>query len=493
MSSKRLVVKNSFYYLFSTILINGMGFLLLPIVTKYLVPDDYGIINLIYSFSQVATYLISFSLYSSILRYYGDYENKDNLKRFIGTIQVFLAISGVIFLTGSFTFGEALSTYLFNGIDYYPTVFIGLISLFFTVQLTFHHVILQSRQSGKKLAIINIITFIILVSSKLIFIVVYNMGALGVLLSQVITYGLYSVYMIYDLRKCDLIAFSFDLIILKKSLAYSIPIIPHNISTMIAGYASRLFITNHHALGSVGLYSIAFQLTALIDVIQTSVNRAFQPWFFNKMRDKKINKEEILKLTDLLLITYTVLILVLGLASKEIVIVMTSQAYHDSWRIMPILLFGFALKSIYYFYVNIIMFYKKLTNQLFIATLAGSASDIILAFYLIKMFDRTGAALSFVLAKVIVITLIITIAKKSNTVGYSASRMMQIIAPSLGFMYVGLYFSYTIFPDSVSCLDLVYKLSIMILYLLFLYTKHWQKYGVYIISIAKERKIFERN
>ena len=74
---------------------------------------------------------------------------------------------------------------------------------------------------------------------------------------------------------------------MKRALAYSIPIIPHNLSTSIASFISKIFINNSASLATVGLYGIAMQFGSLIDLFQTSVNKAFSPWFYNVLHDER--------------------------------------------------------------------------------------------------------------------------------------------------------------------------------------------------------------
>jgi O-antigen/teichoic acid export membrane protein len=84
MSEKKTVLANSFYYTFSSLLIKAFGFFLLPLYTAYLSPNDYGITNLIHSFLSVSTFLVSFSLYSAIPRFYVEYKDqRDKLKLLI--------------------------------------------------------------------------------------------------------------------------------------------------------------------------------------------------------------------------------------------------------------------------------------------------------------------------------------------------------------------------------------------------------------------------
>jgi O-antigen/teichoic acid export membrane protein len=476
MSSKKKVIENSFFYIFSSLLVKAMGFLLLPFYTLFLTPDEYGVTNLVTGFINVASFIVAFSLYSAAMRFYTDFkENPNKLKRLYGTIISFTGISGLISLILGFIFRNIVIKIFFEGIAYYPIVFIAFLSLIFISLHTMHQSILQGMQQGKKLTKLNIIVFIVTAVLKIVFIGIFKLGAVGFLSAQLVVNIGYLLYMIVDLKKNDLIEWTIDISILKETLRYSIPLMPHNLSTRIASLASRIFINTSGSLAEVGLYSIAMQFGHMIDIIQIAVNKAFQPWFYEMMnKNDAQSKKEAVNLSNILLVFYSLIYMGIGLFSQEVVILMTNDNYMLSWKIIPILVVGFSIKSMYYFYVNIVLFYKQAARKLFIATIAGSIADIILAYILVPYFGMYGSAIAFVLAKLIIIIIVVYLSKLYDDVGYRIIKMLSIIIPSLLFMIVGLYFSYTKYETVFSPINLAYKMVILIVYVLFIYVSNKQ-------------------
>jgi O-antigen/teichoic acid export membrane protein len=471
MSTKSKVLENSFFYTFSSLLMNAFAFLLLPIYTMFLTPKDYGITNLINSFTNVAIFIVAFSLYSSVIRFYTDFKNDiDKLKQFYGTVITFIFISGLIFLILGLLFHNIFVSYFFMNISFFPIVLMAMITIPFVSLHVIHQNILQGRQQGKKLTIINLVVFGIQVCLNLFFIGVLKFGAIGVLLATLVTNVGYSIYMLIDLIKTNLIVFCLDIKILKEALKYSIPIMPHNLSTSIATFASRVFINNRGSLESVGLFSVASQFGTIVDVVQSSVNQAFAPWFYDMMNNKSEDTyREIVKLSHLLIIFYSLLYMVIGLFSQEVIILMTNKRYIMSWTVIPILVVAFSVKSIYYFYINILFYYKDAAKKIFIATVIGSFSDVIIAFFLVPLFGMYGAAISFLIAKIIVVSIVVLMSRKYNNIGYKITSMVKTIVPSLLFMGSGLYFSYTKYLIVFSWLNLLYKFGVLGVYLIFIY------------------------
>lgn len=471
MSTKKRVLENSFLYTFSSLLIKAMGFLLLPLYTMFLSPEEYGTINLATSFLSVATFVVAFSLNSGIVRFYIEYkDNHEKLRRFIGTVIIFICISSVFFVSVSLIFNQILIDLFFENILFYPIVLITLLTLTFFTLYNIHQNILQAAQDGRKLTTINLIVFSLIVVLNILFIVIFKMGAAGMLLSQLIVYLAYSVYIFYDLQKNKLIKYCIDLKLLTEALRYSIPLMPHNLSTRIASLASRVIMNTSWGTILVGLYSVSFQIGGVVDTIQASVNKAFRPWFFEMMKsDDKDNKDEIIKLSSLLLSLYSLVYMVIGLFSQEAILLMTPKNYIMAWTVIPILVIAFSIKSIYYFYINLLLYYRSATKKIFLSTLAGSFADVLFAYLLIPIMGLYGAALAFLLAKIVVVIIVYIISKKYNVVGYRVISMIKIILPSLIFMSVGLYFSYTLFLTEFSLYNLMYKFTILVIYIYFLY------------------------
>lgn len=469
MKNRRKVFSNSILYSFSSLLIKSFNFALLPLYTYSMSANQYGVINLVNSFKTVSILLISFSLYSAVIRFHVDYaDDTEKLRQFIGTLIVFVFFSGSVFFVIGLIFNELVISVFFEGINYYPIVLITFISLIFISLHTLHQTIIQATENGKKLSIVNITVF--LFQAVLIFILVgiMKLESLGYVIALLITNFIYFFYMIYDLKSTNLVSFNLDFISLSRALKYSIPLMPHELSTQIANFASRVFLNRSTSLASVGLYSVAFQFGVVVDTVQFSVNKAFSPWFFKLMKHKNIDGMESVKVSNVLLYMYSIIFLIIGLFSQEAIFLMTPPSYGDAWKVVPLIVVGYSIKSIYYFYINVLLFYKNASKKIFIATLSGSVIEIMLSVILISTFGMYGAAFSFIAGKIITVSVIIIISKSYNH-NYNVLVMIKIIAPSIITMYLGLIFSYYQYSSELSFINITYKLLILSLYSLYIY------------------------
>ena len=139
MAKNSKVISNSIIYSISGLLIKCFSFFLLPLYTAYLTTADYGVTNIANSFLSTMGFVVAFSLYSAVIRFYVDLkDDPERLKRFYGTIILFVTASGILFFV-LFSLGRSLLTkYVFSEMDYFPIIFLCLMSLIFNCQHTIY-------------------------------------------------------------------------------------------------------------------------------------------------------------------------------------------------------------------------------------------------------------------------------------------------------------------------------------------------------------------
>jgi len=476
-------------------LVKAFGFLLLPLYTLYLETDQYGIINIINSFNAMATYIVSFSLYSAVMRYFVEYgSDTERFKRFVGSITTFVILSGLFFFTALFLLRNSISGFLFENITFFPYVLIGISTLIFISIYNVHQNLMLAMQSGKKLTLLNLIFFVLQVILNIMFVVFLDMKAVGILLAGLITNIIYFIYVFIDYYKMKILWIGIDYKLIKESLLYSIPIIPHNISTYLASFASKVILNKSESLSEVGVYGVASQFGSLIDIVQFSVSKAFRPWVFDNLKNLTNEaKEEVRRFSYYLLLFYSFMYIVIGLFSQEVVVLLLPKSYVLAWTVIPIIVVGFSIKSIYYFYINLLFYNKQASRILFVATLTGSMLDIILAYLLIPVIGMYGSAVAFTFAKIIIVTIIVIVSRKYNDVKYSVLKMLLIIIPSLLFMGLGLIFSYSVFLDQFDWFNVLYKVIILVTYLLIIFLTNKDLPKKVLLLLKRKKPIHQKD
>ena len=149
MSGANKVAKNSFLYTVANMVTKASTFLLLFIYTNpnFLSTEDYGRVNLLTSFTNIAVLLVNLSLPYALIRFYAEYKlDKEKCKKFFGTIMTFMVLFGAVVVGVMILFRNPIGDILFKGIQVYPAVVLAILTLVFNALYQMYQSILQAKQ-----------------------------------------------------------------------------------------------------------------------------------------------------------------------------------------------------------------------------------------------------------------------------------------------------------------------------------------------------------
>ena len=384
------IVTNSALYSFTTLLQKGASFFLLPLYTAFLTPEDYGIVNVVTSVSSFLAVIIMMSLNGAATRFH--YKNTDESYRKVlwGTITSIVFISSLGWGAVFFTLHRFLVDPFIGEIDFYPYAVIGLANTIITPLYLLFQSYLQARQEAFHYSINTFSHFLTQVGLAIVFIAVYKMGAVGMLLSNVITSLIFFIYVLFVY--IPKIKIGIDKGVAKESFKYSLPLLPHQISIWSAGTMDRLFLNGYKGKAVTGVYSVGQQFGNVVGTIAYSVNQAFVPWFFQMIEKGKEGFRKIEKMGVCAVIGYALIAFVISLFAPEILRVMVSEKFREAWQIIPLITFAFVFHGVYFFFINIL--FIKDTGWVFTVTLASMALDIILNILLVPILGFWGCGIA---------------------------------------------------------------------------------------------------
>jgi len=195
------VLLNSSFYIFSALLVDAIGFFLLPVYLIFLDAEEYGTVSIANGFTDVAVIIAALSLHMAIARFYADYqEDKEKVATYFGSILLFTLVTSLLFSCLCFVARPLLERFVFSGIPFYPVVFLVIVSLPFRALRNIHRFILRGMQSGGELALVNLIVFVLQAGLTLLMIGPMKLGAEGMLLATLIVHAAYTVFLYVDLR-----------------------------------------------------------------------------------------------------------------------------------------------------------------------------------------------------------------------------------------------------------------------------------------------------
>ncbi|MBU3215569.1 oligosaccharide flippase family protein [Clostridium estertheticum] len=417
MISVKKVIKNAGIYGTVQVLQGAIGFFMLRVYTEYLTPNDYGIFSIVTSITGFLGVFYLLGLNGAISKYYYEYEDDEALfKKFIGTIITTILMISLILTIFLFVTHKFILDKFIKGIDFYPYMAIGLLTVGLSTLFPIYQSILQMQHKAEKYAVQQFSVYLVTLLLNIVFIVVIKLGVTGQLLSPFIVSIITFIYAFIVFTKFT--KWKIDKKIIVRSMKYAMPLVPHSLAGWTSTMADRLILNNIKDPSVVGIYNAGYQYGNIINLVATAVNSAFIPWFFGIMKDSKNDKNQIYRFGTAFILLYSLGALWLSILSPYILKFMVHKSFYSAVDCIPYIAFGYVFNGVYYFFVAGLFYNETGTKYIFIASTLSAAVNVALNFLLIPKYEIIGASaatlISFALSSVMVLCLSRRINKKDD-------------------------------------------------------------------------------
>jgi len=370
----------------------GALFLMLPIFTHYMTPEEYGIVSTALILISFLSVLFSFAIHASISRYYHKYENTNELKEFLGSNFIFLSLISLVISIIMILFSKAFFDNFFAEIAFYPYIVYTLIIVSSQVIIVSYFSLLKAMQKIKLYSIVFNSYFIFQLILMSVLIINYDFKQDGYLLGVMVS-NIIFVPIVFILLKKEIV-YKINIKYIKESLEYSLPIIPVELIGNINRLIDRYYILIFIGLNGVGIYYVGVQIAGLINLIALAINSAYAPIFFKKYENNiDDNYDDIYKLSDIIVFTVGVVASILIILSP-LFLNLFSKDYQDSGDVILYLGFTGAITSIYFINTNVLSLDPKLIKLKTIGIIFGTIINVILGYYFTKYYGIKGASIS---------------------------------------------------------------------------------------------------
>jgi len=380
----KLLSKNIFIYGGTNALKSLVPLLMLPILTAHLTLSDFGILSLVETTILFVTPFILLNINAAINVEYFKVKEQE-LKEFITNGLILSIISFIIVMIIVDIFQDNISSLLH--LDKTIVLWIVIFS-FFRIISSILLGLYQSRQESKKFAAFTLLQTIFDFLLSYLLVVLYKYGYVGRLAGVYISYFIFSIiglYLLYKMNYLGKITFKHT----KDILHFGLPLIPHAISGTIMAMSDRYFISYFEGNEQVGVYAIAYQISALMLLVSISVNQAWSPMLFKLLKEKNIKNA--INTTFLLFLFFILIGSMVYLLENILFSIFVDENFYMAKKYFGWLLLGFIFQSFYFLVTNFLFFEKK-TKLLASITIVGAIINIILNCFFIQWFGVLGVA-----------------------------------------------------------------------------------------------------
>tara|TARA_B100002019_G_C21258743_1_gene595436 strand:+ start:886 stop:2316 length:1431 start_codon:yes stop_codon:yes gene_type:complete len=366
------MIKNSKIYFISNITSAIIAIFTLPIFTRFLSPEDFGILALFLIFGSITSQIISLSLGEATRKFYFDdidfkILNFSNLT----VILIIFVLFGILI----FIFSEYISIYLFNDRLSSKLIFISYLSGCLIFLFSYQNILFVISERPKQYLLVNLffnilnplVAILILINSNL----TYESRIISIILISIIS----TIIGFFLNLKFYKIQLSKNYI--KKSIIFSGPLTPNKVVSQLNETADK-YISNYFlGLSALGILSISIRIADISKLFINSFLQAWTPYFLKNAKNTLINKKKILSGFYIIISVIFISTYSLALFSEEIIKFLTVEEYYFTIKYVPIICFS----------IFIIHIFTSLSfNQIISTEQTGSLLKVSFLAFLINIF-----------------------------------------------------------------------------------------------------------
>lgn len=375
-------------YAFFSMLNSAIPFFLLPVLTRYLSPEDYGILAMFAVLVGICRPFLGLNVHGAIRVKFFD-KNEIDLPRYIGNCLYILLIATAISSFVIWLFADTLSNLSAFPKDWLWAVVLVAFGQFIITVLM---IIWQVQNKATKYGVYQVLQTLSILTITIYLVVVLGKNWQGKVQAQLITIFVFTAYGLYWLYKNGWVTLSYSKPYTSNALKFGVPLIPHNLGGMLTTYTDRLFITNMVGVAATGIYTVGWQISQIITILDKSFSNAYVPWLFERLKKNDYKtKVKIVKFTYAYFIAILAFAVGLALLAPLFLRFFVGKEFLGAEIFILWVALGCAFSGMYLMVVKYI-FYAEKTHILAWVTFFKGLLNVVLNYFFIKRNGAVGAA-----------------------------------------------------------------------------------------------------
>ena len=389
----------------------GVSFLLLLVLANFIVPAEYGYLNLFNTVVMVVGYFIAMSSegYLSV-SYFKD--GPDSVKQCVSSSLLTMLFVVMLFAMMLFTGGELISSALRVPLPLLClAILICFCSVLSRIAMNYYRIRKQIWMYGLMSCGSAVLYFVL----SIVFVKFLNAGWQGCVWAQFGSFFIFgAAALILFFRNGFVCVPSIEF--WKKMLLWGIPLIPHLATNFIRQGCDRYIIDYFHGIDEVGLFCFALNLANVIIMIGMGFNDSNSVELFGVLGNKSLDKDckifFIKKQRRTIFFVYLFASLSVVLFFVFFIPIALSKYEASISYFLILSIYGF-FHCLYFLYTNFLFYYKK-TKTLMYVTFSSALLHLALSLIFTR-YSLIATSVVYCLTQLIVVLF----------VRYYANRLVQ--------------------------------------------------------------------
>ena len=392
----RKLLSDSFIYAVMPRLSRLLSIAIMPLITRYLTPYDYGVTGILFAYVHIFEGFRTLGFDVVFINAY--FKQKENYreiwKKLFGFLTVWAVPYGAVLIPITYIALPADERSKFLSI----ILFVIFPIIFFDLTVDIGQKYFQMNKQALPFAMISLMVSLVVLVSNYVTIVNFRMGYMGFFVSEfigkVISFICYAFLVFVKLKLAPNFRFSYEW--LRTQLAIAVPTIPHAYAAYILNTSDRVLLDFFRvSVPLIGLYSFAYSFASQFAKIGQSMLIAGRPimmdMFAQETREKDIQARNLVWILQAGLLSAGFLI---SLWIKEIIQILASNnELQSAYVYAPLIIMSYTYYPIYFGAINKLYYFEK-TQVFWKISFVAAMINLGLNIILIPLMGIWGAVLT---------------------------------------------------------------------------------------------------
>ena len=417
MSRVRSLFKSTAIYGAGDLFNKVVGFLLIPLYTSYLTPQEYGAYNMLFLYSALSGIVVLLGTNVAFFRFFVNFDETER-KKVLSSTLVFITITSAIFLFATYILRHPLASLLLGNNNLSHLIVLISFATVAGAYVTILLVVDMAKKNAKAFIIYNGIKMLTNIVLNIVFVIYLSLGVAGTMYAFLISNLLTSLIIIPRRRSYLSLEFSREKI--GKILSYGLPIVPTLLAIFVFNMSDKLLIKLFLGLEDVGIYSLGYKLGSLVFLVVNAFQYAWTPFIYEAGTSEKA-KDMYSRISRIYLSLGLLAALVLNLFASEVFHLFIGKEYlRAEWIVLPISL-AFILDGMAIIF-QVGIYLKDRTKYMPLIALSAGITNILLNIILIPRIGLAGAVWAIIASYFVYMTTSLVVSNRFLYVKYPWGR-----------------------------------------------------------------------
>jgi len=415
-------------YLVPNLLVRGLTFFLTPLYARAMPPADYGTLGVATTIASIVGLALSLSIHGAVTRLHFEYEKDSERRTFYATLLGFLLVFPTVVTVILHVLGTWGKLDVFTTVRFDPhlrlAVWIAYAQCFLPLPTAMYIV----REQPGRVALLNVVGGASQLALTLLYVVVFRWGMIGALRAALHSGALTAVVAVVLVARHASLSFSMP--VLRRSLAYTIPLVPHALAAWGLSISDRLVLERHVSKEDLGRYAIGYLFSFAVGLFAQSVTTALGPVSTRQLKDPELRHH----VPPLGTYTFLAIVLVaLGAVAfaPDAVALIAPPAYAGAERVVPWVVLGSSFQGLYLI-VSTGTWFSMKTKLIPIVTAVGAVVNVALNIVFVPRYGIMAAAVATAAAYGVMAVLHGVVAHHLFPIAWEVRRMTAIAGIAMG-------------------------------------------------------------